>query len=192
MDRITLMFWTMISLLLGTSVFYGISADKQSRSMHQASGSIENGDLIHLIKVLDGDTLQAGKEGEEPVTIRLVGIKSFNSKIEKDVLSPYAQASITTLEHALTGKPLRVLLNTPPKDKNERYLATLYADDEDIALNLIRQGLVLVYPVYPFPAMQFYLQEQNQARSARRGVWSHQAASERARALISEWRSESQ
>lgn len=188
MDRITVLFWTVICVLLSASTFYGFSAARQGSQMHQAEGTIESGDLVRLIKVLDGDTLQAAKDGEEPVTIRLVGIKSFETKIEKDALSPYAQASVDWLRQRLTDKALRVLLNTAtPKDRNGRYLATLYVEDEDVALQLIRQGLVLVYTVYPIPAMPIYLQQQSQARTAKAGVWSSRQASERAQALIDAW-----
>jgi endonuclease YncB( thermonuclease family) len=92
----------------------------------------------------------------------------------------------------MADRPIRVLLNATPKDKRGRYLATLYADDEDIAIRLLRQGLVLVYTVYPFPAMQSYLQEQERAKAGRRGIWSNAAAAERGLALIREWRNQNQ
>jgi diguanylate cyclase (GGDEF)-like protein/PAS domain S-box-containing protein len=82
----------------------------------------------------------------------------------------------------MADRPIRVLLNTTPKDKHGRYLATLFAD-EDIAIRLVRQGLVLVYTVYPFPAMQSYLQEQEQARAGRRGLWSNNTVAERTQCL---------
>ena len=192
MDRMTLLFWTVITLLLGASTYFGISAESQRQSLHRASGKIESGDLLKLVKVIDGDTLLAAKDQEEPVTIRMVGIKSFESKVEKDVVAPFARAGIEEMEHAMADKPLRVLLNAVPKDKQDRYLATLYAEDEDIALHLIHQGLVVVYTVYPFPAMQIYLQEQQKARAERRGIWSSKAATERAQALMREWRSQSE
>lgn len=191
MDRMTFAFWAVIAVLVGASAFYGINAEKQRRSVQSASGKIESGDLVRLIRVIDGDTILAAQEGQTPVTIRLVGIKSFDAKIEKDVITPFAQSALETLQRSMADRPVRVLLNATPKDKHGRYLATLYADDEDIAIRLIRQGLALVYTVYPFPAMQTYLQEQEQARAGRRGLWANTAATERALALIREWRSQS-
>ncbi len=192
MDRLTFAFWAIIALLVGSSVFYGVSAEKQRRSFQSAGGKIESGDLIRLIRVIDGDSILAAREGQTPVTIRLVGVKAFDAKVEKDVVTPFAQAAIETLQRSLADRPVRVLLNSTPKDKHGRYLATLYADDEDIAIRLVRQGLVLVYTVYPFPAMQSYLQEQDLAKAGRRGIWSNSAATERAIAVIREWRSQSQ
>ena len=192
MDRPTFAFWAVIVMLIGASAFYGINAEKQRRSVQSAGGKIESGDLVRLIKVVDGDSVVAAREGQTPVTIRLVGVKAFDAKVEKDVVTPFAQAAIETLQRSMADRPIRVLLNTTPKDKHGRYLATLFADDEDIAIRLVRQGLVLVYTIYPFPAMQSYLQEQEQARAGRRGLWSNNAVSERALALIREWRNQNQ
>lgn len=192
MDRRTILFWTIITLLMAASAFYGLNAETQRRSVQSAGGKVESGDLVKLIKVIDGDTILAARDGQEPVTIRIVGIKAFDAKVEKDVVTPFAQAALENMHRSMNNRPVRVLLNSTPKDKRGRYLATLYADDEDIAIRLIRQGLVLVYTVYPFPAMQSYLQEQEQARAGRRGIWANAAATERALALIREWRSQSQ
>ena len=55
MGRATLAFWSIIVVLLCASAFYGISAEKQRRSVQSASGKIESGDLVRLVKVIDGE-----------------------------------------------------------------------------------------------------------------------------------------
>ena len=192
MDRSTALFWSLIVVLLSASLFFGLNAEKQRKSVQAGSGKIDSGDLVRLAKVIDGDTVQVARDGQEPVTVRLIGIKSFNAKVEKDVVTPFGQAAVEALQRLMTDRPVRVLLNITPKDKNGRYLATLFADDQDIALHLVKQGLVLVYTVYPFPSMQNYLQEQGSARAGRRGLWANTAASERAIAMINEWRGQNQ
>lgn len=192
MDRSSTLFWALITVLLCASLFFGLNAEQRRKSVQAGSGRIDSGDLVRLVKVIDGDTVQVVREGQEPVTVRLIGIKSFNAKVEKDVVTPFGQAAVEALQRMMTGRPVRVMLNATPKDKNGRYLATLFADDQDMALYLVRQGLVLVYTVYPFPAMQGYLQEQEQARAGRRGLWASTAATERALAMISEWRGQNQ
>lgn len=188
MERATTIFWSLIIVLLASSLFFGVSAEKQRRSVQSGSGKIDTGDLVKLVKVIDGDTIQVQREGDKPVAVRLIGIKSFNAKVEKDVVTPFGQAAVEALQRAMTDRLVRVSLNSTPKDKHGRYLATLFADDQDIAQGLIRQGLVLVYTVYPFPSMQLYLQEQEQAKAGRRGLWASAAVTERALAMISEWR----
>jgi endonuclease YncB( thermonuclease family) len=192
MDRAPIAFWTLIVLLLSASLFYGSNAEKMRRNVQAGGGKIDSGDLVRLVRVVDGDTVQVARDGLEPVTARLIGVKSFDAKVEKDVVTPFGQAAREALQRLMTDRPIRVMLNATPKDKHGRYLATLYADDQDIALYLVRQGLVLVYTVYPFPAMQIYLQEQEQARAGRRGLWSSNAATERALAIMNEWRGQNQ
>jgi endonuclease YncB( thermonuclease family) len=119
--------------------------------------------------------------------IRILGIKSLEASIEKDVVAPYGQAAIDTLQRLMANQPVRVLLHSTPKDRYGRYIAMLYVDDQDIGLRLIKEGLALVYTVYPFPAMSFYLQEQELAKAGRRGLWANTEVTSRALALIREW-----
>lgn len=149
MERLTLVFWSMIGLLLGISVFYGVSAEWQRKQLHTSgSTQLQSGDLVKLVKILDGDSLQVAKGGQTPVVLRLVGIKAFDSKVEKDVFSPYAQTAREQMQHQLHNKLLRVQLDpVRPRDRYERWLTTLYVDNQDFGLYLIRNGLALVYPV---------------------------------------------
>jgi Micrococcal nuclease (thermonuclease) homologs len=192
MDRSSFFFWSLIALLLSASMFFGLNAEQRRKSVQVGSGRIDSGDLVRLVKVVDGDTVQVVREGQEPVTVRLIGIKSFDAKVERDVVTPFGRAAVEALSRTMADRPVRVMLNAAPKDKKGRYLATLYAEDQDIALHLVRKGLVMVYTVYPFPSMQLYLQEQEQARTGRRGLWASAAATERAMAMANEWRRQNQ
>jgi micrococcal nuclease len=192
MDRSSFLFWSLIAVLLSASLFFGLNAEQRRKSVQVGSGRIDSGDLVRLVKVVDGDTVQVVREGQEPVTVRLIGIKSFDAKVERDVVTPFGRAAVEALARSMADRPVRVMLNATPKDKKGRYLATLFADDQDIALHLVRKGLVLVYTVYPFPSMQLYLQEQEQARAGRRGLWVSAAATERALAMANEWRRQNQ
>ncbi|TAN44394.1 MAG: thermonuclease family protein [Nitrospirae bacterium] len=187
MDRSTVAYWIVIAALFGASAFFGLNVEHQRRNIQQASGKFENGDIVRLVKVVDGDTVVVSKDGKENVTVRILGIKSFESKVEHDIVSPYGKAAEDALKRIAEDKPMRVLLNSPPKDKYGRTLATLFAGDQDLGLQLVNQGMVLVYTVYPFPAMQLYLREQEEARSGHRGLWANSEVSGRAEALIKEW-----
>lgn len=57
MDRATALFWSLIVLLTGASLFFGIHAEQQRRSVQRGGGSIDNGDLVRLVRVIDGDSL---------------------------------------------------------------------------------------------------------------------------------------
>ena len=187
MNRSTGLFWGFIVLLASASIHFGIGAYTQQIAIRGQDGKIENGSIVHLVRVVDGDTLLVAEEGQKPAHVRILGIKSFDAKIEKDVVSPYAKAAFETLERMLGNKPLRIMLQNGAKDRFGRYVGTIYADDHDVGLSMIEQGLVMAYTVYPFAAMTVYVQAQDGAKKMRRGLWASSDASERAAALIKEW-----
>jgi micrococcal nuclease len=186
------LFWGCIAVLLGASLFYGVSVEKVRRSVTKSGGKIDSGSILSLVRVIDGDTLLVAQSDQQPVLVRILGIKAFDASIAKDVAAPYGQATIDTLSRSLKDRPIRVLLHATPKDKHGRYIAMLYVEDQDIGLRLVKDGLVLVYTVYPFPAMSLYLQEQDLARAGRRGFWANAEVATRALALLNEWRGRTQ
>lgn len=187
MDRTTVAFWSIIVVLCSASVFYGASVVQQRRGLHKASGKLENGDLVRLVTVIDGDTVLVEKAGLDNVTVRILGIKAFESKIEHDVVAAFGRAAEEAVKRIGEAGALRVLLNNPPKDDRGRTLATLFSGDQDLGLQVVSEGLVLVYTVYPFPAMTLYLNAQEQARAANRGLWADKDARARAEGLMREW-----
>jgi micrococcal nuclease len=187
MDRSSGLFWGTIMALLAAAVFYTVGVQGEVLKGRKAEGKIENGTIARLVRVVDGDMLVIVQEGEKPANVRILGIKSFDTKVEKDIITPYGQAAIDSLERLMVDRPIRVMLNITPKDRYDRYIATLYVDNQDLGLKLIKEGLVLAYTVYPFPAMSLYLQEQELARAGRKGLWANKDVAARALALINEW-----
>lgn len=180
----------MLAALSGASAYFGVQGQRMRGALTQASASVATGDLVKLVSVTDADTIVARNPAGEDVPVRLIGIKALEGAPGKDTLAAYALVGKSALERALEDKPIRVLLGTPPKDKHGRTLATLYVDDEDVGLRLVRSGHVLVYTAYPFPGMQPYLDAQAQAKSERKGLWADDAAAARADALLAIWRKE--
>ena len=187
MHRNAIFFWAVIGLLLSASLFYGVNAAKQRRLIHHSSGKLESGDIVRLERIIDGDTIVVSKEGDAPATVRILGIKAFESKVKNDPAAPFGQAAISILNREMGVRPVRVMLNSTPKDSRGRFLATLYVNDRDIGLELVREGAVLVYSVYPFPAMSIYLHEQELARASKKGLWGEPEVKRRAIALIEGW-----
>ena len=188
MDRGTALFWAFVLLLSGASGYFTLQIESQRRASQQAEASLENGDIVEFVRTLDGDTLVVRKEDQKTATVRLIGIKTFESKTEKDAAATFGRSAEEFLATHLRNQPVRVLLNTPPKDRHGRTLATLYVDDRDVAQDMVRRGLALVYTVYPFPAMARYVEAQQAARSERTGLWSHSEVTQQADALIAQWR----
>ena len=187
MERTTVIFWALVALLLGMSAFYGVNAYRFTAANQQKDAVLASGDVVKLVNVLDGDTLVVAKEGQGNTTVRLLGIKTFESKHGKDEAALHGRAAEEAVKRIVGENPLRVLLNNPPKDRHGRTLANLYLGGEDVGLALVAQGHALVYTVYPFTNMQVYLQSQAAARQKKLGIWSDPAVIERAEGLIREW-----
>lgn len=187
MDRITSSFWALIIGLIGATAFYSVGAYRYQSANQQREAKLETGDTVSLAKVIDGDTVVLAKEGQGNVTVRLLGIKTLESKHGKDEMATYGRAAEEALKRIVAEKPLRVLLNNPPRDRHGRTLATLYAGELDVGLELVAQGHALVYSVFPFSSMPLYLQEQKQARAKHLGLWADPDVSARAEAWFREW-----
>ena len=187
MERATFAFWLLVALLLGGATFYGFEAWRWQAAAQPRDAALASGDLVTLKSVLDGDTVVVTKDADGLATVRLLGVKAFESKAAKDDTAVHGRSAEEALRRLAADQPLRVLLNNPPKDRHGRTLATLYAGGDDLGLALVARGHALVYTVYPFAQMQAYLQAQQQARTQRLGLWADPAVVERAEALIRDW-----
>lgn len=142
--------------------------------------------------MVDGDTLLVRTEDDQPLTVRLLGVKAFPTIPDKDPVSQFGKASMAELERTLRERPLRVMLHSTPKDRSGRFLAELFVDEQNVSLGLVHQGLVLVYSAFPFPTMSLYLHEQELARSGRKGLWAVPEVANRADLLLRQWGKEKQ
>jgi micrococcal nuclease len=186
-NRSPTIFWITIVLLFSCAVFYTISVEKERSKVRKGQQTLENGAIVKLVKVVDGDSVLVSQDENSQVPVRILGIKSFDSKIEKDVVTPYSHAAVQALSRLMQDRPVRIMLASSTKDRYSRYIASLFVDDQDIGLHLVKEGLVLVYTVYPFPAMSLYLEQQDLARAHRRGLWANADATDRAIALARAW-----
>lgn len=186
MDRPIVSFWAVSAVLLAASAFYGVQAAR-FKSITAPSAKLETGDVVRIAKVVDGDAVLVEKDGEGAALVRILGIKTFESKIERDPAAVFGRAAEESLRRIADGRPLRVLVHAPAKDRQGRTLATLVADDQDVGLMLLGQGLALVFSPHAFPAMPLYLREQSAARAAKRGLWADPEVAERADALVRSW-----
>jgi micrococcal nuclease len=170
-------------------VFFGMEGQRARGEIVKAGASVQTGELVTLVSVTDGDSVLVQNSGGDQVAVRVLGVKAFQGS-GKDPFAIYANEATSSLRRALEGKPIRVLVGAPPKDKYGRFLATLFVDDHDVGLGLVGEGLALVYTAYPFPAMQRYLDEQDRAKKERKGLWNDAAATSRAELLLAAWRKE--
>lgn len=178
-------------LLLSASLFFGLRAEAVRRSVQRASAQVQTGDLLSFVQVQDGDTVLLANGAGETVTVRIVGIKAFDNATGgagKDASVVHAREAVAAVERALGGKSIRAMLGSPPKDRHGRTLATLFVDDADVGLALVRDGRAMAYTQFPFPAMTEYLAAQAGAQLGKKGFWADPVAADRARALFEQWK----
>lgn len=185
------LFWGLVGMLLLSAALFAKGAVARKSALTKATVTVETGSIVRLDKPIDGDTILV-RIGEDTLTLRLVGIKAFNPDLSRDPFAGWGKEAVSCINRLADEKPLRVLANVPAKDKAGRLLATLYVDDEDLALELVKLGVAMVYTAFPFPQMQSYLRAQATARAERKGLWGDPAAVTRADALAREWREEAQ
>jgi micrococcal nuclease len=178
----------MVMMLGVASTYFGVRAESVRRSVQKASAFVQTGDLVTYSSTVDGDTVVLANAVGDPVTVRVLGIKAFDSGSAKDPTANHGRIAVEKMRRALAEKPIRVMLGTPPKDKHGRNLATLFVDDEDIGLQMVREGIVLAYTQFPVPAMTEYLHAQEAAKNEHKGLWADPVAVDRAQLLMAEWR----
>ncbi len=184
MDRGTRIFWALIALLFGTSLFFGASARERQRVLRESDElSIASGDLVTVVRVIDGDSVVVRGESGAKATVRLLGIETFEGTQKGDDASRFAVLAAGELERLLGSDPVRVAVHSPAHDRHGRTLAHLYAGEIDVGLELVRRGLAVTYAVYPFESLPLYASEQARAEGEHRGLWAEPLAAERARRL---------
>jgi len=182
----TRFFWVLIAALLGAAAYFGLNAESRRRAVQSSQTTLENGAIVELQRVVDGDTLLVDAGGQT-VVVRLLGIKSFPVQPERDPVARFGKAAVDELRRMTENQPLRVLLHDPPKDRHGRTLAELFVGQSDVGLELVKRGVALVYTVHPFPSMPLYQEEQEEARADRRGLWANEHAVRQADLMIAQW-----
>lgn len=121
-------------------------------------------------RVIDGDTLDLA-DGRR---VRLIGINTPEIGRRGAASQPYAQAARKELSGLVQGAELRLLVGEEPKDRYGRTLGHLFdASGANIEARLLRQGLGFTVAVPPnLMLLDCHLQQEQQARSAHRGVWA--------------------
>ena len=113
------------------------------------------------LKVVDGDSLEIGSS-----RIRLIGIDApeyLQHCKYKNKNRPCGKQATAYLKKLTTNKTVRCTVHE--KDQYDRFLCTCYVDELDLNAEMIRSGNAVTYLDSPYAA------EQNEAKTAKRGIW---------------------
>jgi micrococcal nuclease len=130
--------------------------------------------------VVDGDTLLV-RTGEEPVTVRLIGIdapeRSHPSK-PKEFLADEAAGTLTSL---CKGKTVRMERGDEDADRHGRLLRYVYLPAPDGRLlnkEMVRQGYARVYRRFRFSREAEFSEAEGEARQEEKGIWREKGMAE--------------
>lgn len=123
-------------------------------------------------RVIDGDTLVVQK-GSVKLTIRLVGIDApETSKKKHEPGQPYSQQSTKHLAKLALNKSVDV--KAYGTDRYGRILGEVFAEGNNVNLEMVKAGLAEVYRGTPAPRQDVgpYWRAEEDARRAGRGMWA--------------------
>ncbi|MFA5679111.1 MAG: thermonuclease family protein [Pseudomonas sp.] len=141
-----------------------------ARPVFSASCSMPGvGKLVVSKQVIDGDTLDL-VDGRR---VRLVGINAPEIGRNGRPSEPYAQAARKALASLVKGGELRLLVGEEPRDRYGRTLGHLFdGSGANLEANLLREGLGFAVALPPnLRLLDCHLQQEQQARQQRLGVW---------------------
>ena len=188
-------YWLIVIGLFGVSVFFAHRVEKYRSGIQRGSGKLclEHMQVATVVGVGDGDeiTVQSGKCIS---TVRILGVKAFNHIKSELPIQPIARQALERLKRLL-GEKVTIMAPDPNKpalklDNRKRTLAILSMEGKDIGLDMVRDGLVMVYRKYQFMGLARYIAVEIRAQAEGRGLWSNPAATKRAEALQRAWERE--
>lgn len=140
----------------------------------ETSGSVPLAANATMIRVVDGDTIDATVDGQRQ-RIRLIGIDTPETKKENTPVQCYGpEASAFTTSLLPKGTPLYLERDVVGRDDYGRLLAYVYRLPDRVFVNaeLVRQGYarLLTFPPNVAHATEFVRAAQ-EANRAGRGLW---------------------
>ncbi|MCS6856253.1 MAG: thermonuclease family protein [Sandaracinaceae bacterium] len=129
------------------------------------SNSIE----AFVVRVTDGDTMVV-KIGEKEERVRLIGVDAP----EKDQV-PWGERAKEFVESMTRGRTVRLEFDVEPRDRYGRLLAYVYVDSTLLNLELLKEGLAMLYTVPPnVRHVEAFRRAQKEARENERGIWDEE------------------
>lgn len=145
--------------------------DNESRTV-LINSDIDEIMLYKIVRIVDGDTLVAAKNGVED-TVRLIGIDTPELYVEgKKVDDPQAISALEYAKAALTGRYVELELDMDERDRYGRLLAYVWLYDTMLNKLLLENGIARVAT---YPPNVKYLDEflilEKYAKEKKLGIW---------------------
>ncbi len=165
--------------------FFGAAAPPDMERYH--------GRTVRVARAVDGDTVRLAlsdpKRDRRQTVVRLWGVDTPETVKPETPVEHYGPEAAKFTRRATEGKTVRLeLVPARTRGRYDRVLAYLHLPDGRL-LNavLVEQGYAYADPRYGHPRLEEFLELQQRARRARRGLW---AAGEPPKDLPHYWRGE--
>ncbi|PXW50394.1 endonuclease YncB(thermonuclease family) [Grimontella sp. AG753] len=122
-----------------------------------------------IVRVLDGDTVEI-VAGNVATRVRLNGIDA------PEKAQPFGQRSRQALTAVVAGKT--VLAVGDRRDRYGRLLATIMLNGRDVNAMQVYSGMAWAYRYQGNASVPAYLRYEQDAKTAKRGLWSEKDATE--------------
>lgn len=123
-----------------------------------------------VARVIDGDTLLLTNGAR----IRLIGVDSPETVKPGEAVSPWGHEATEFTRSFVGGGLVELRFDRERIDRYQRYLAYVYVDGQMLNEELLRAGLARAMLGYNYSDSfkRLYRTAQQEARAARRGLWS--------------------
>ena len=166
-----------MALLIGLGVNNGLRQNNTkpvdnsalNTAKENVSGNKANGDLVKVIRVIDGDTIEI--EGGE--VVRYIGIDAPETVNPRKSVECFGVEAFKKNQELVEGKIARLEKDVTDRDKYNRLLRYVWIGEAFVNLELVKQGFSYSYSYPPDVKYQDQLVEaQREAKEAGRGLWS--------------------
>lgn len=125
-------------------------------------------------QVVDGDTLRLDKRVQGSNSVRLLGVDAPESNFNGFAQEPHgleAKKFLTSLLPA--GTTVQVETDMEVRDRYGRLLAYVYTGEQNVNMEILRQGHAVTYQIYPnLSHLEEFREAMREAINHQRGIWN--------------------
>lgn len=120
-----------------------------------------------IVRILDGDTVEARQENGELTRIRLAGIDA------PEKAQPFGQRARQALSDRIAQQ--QVLITGNERDRYGRLLGTVWLGNDDVNADQVRAGMAWAYRFHGKALSPQYAALEQSAREQKSGLWADPA-----------------
>ena len=162
-----------IAVIYGLAIFFTVEVLLFKKDLNSGGASlvIESGETVKIIRIIDGDEVQA-QCNDQRFVVRLLGIKSYDPSVNDPNLQNFARLALYFLEETLLNQEVLVYYDNYKFDSKGRLLAYIEYNNKDVGLEMVSMGYSLVYDRFEFSRMEGYKAVEAETITEREGLWA--------------------